>query len=97
MLSLQLLVSVLFPFTFFPLFFRRCGNNPTRVRCVFTTDRHLAARLPQPAEPLWKGESYHHDRVRIAYLSADFRQHATAELIAGLIEDILPIVKRRGQ
>jgi protein O-GlcNAc transferase len=36
--------------------------------------------------PIWHGEVYSHDRIRIAYLSADFHDHATAQLIAGLLE-----------
>jgi protein O-GlcNAc transferase len=36
--------------------------------------------------PTWQGEKYSHDRIRLAYLSADFREHATAYLIAGLLE-----------
>jgi protein O-GlcNAc transferase len=35
---------------------------------------------------LWKGERYSHDKIRIAYLSADFHQHATAYLTAELFE-----------
>jgi len=31
------------------------------------------------------GKPYHHKKIRIAYLSADFRKHATAYLIAGAI------------
>jgi protein O-GlcNAc transferase len=42
----------------------------------------------QPAfPPLWRGEMYSHDRLRVAYLSADFREHATAYLTAGLFEE----------
>jgi protein O-GlcNAc transferase len=41
----------------------------------------------QPFFPkLWRGEIYSHDRIRIAYLSADFHEHATAYLMAGLFE-----------
>jgi protein O-GlcNAc transferase len=41
----------------------------------------------QPAPPpLWRGEIYSHDRIRVAYLSADFREHATSHLAAGLFE-----------
>ena len=41
----------------------------------------------QPAfVPLWRGEIYAHQRIRVAYLSADFREHATAYLAAGLFE-----------
>ena len=36
--------------------------------------------------PLWQGEVWHNDRIRLAYLSADFRRHATAYLLAELIE-----------
>lgn len=36
--------------------------------------------------PVWRGERYDHDRIRVAFLSADFHQHATAYLIAGMIE-----------
>jgi predicted O-linked N-acetylglucosamine transferase (SPINDLY family) len=35
---------------------------------------------------LWRGENYSHDRIRVAYLSADFHEHATAHLMAGLFE-----------
>jgi protein O-GlcNAc transferase len=41
----------------------------------------------QPAyPPLWQGEGYAHDRLRVAYLSADFNEHPTAYLTAGLFE-----------
>lgn len=41
----------------------------------------------QPAPPpLWRGEIFSHDRIRLAYLSADFREHATSHLAAGLFE-----------
>ncbi len=46
--------------------------------------RHLQDR---PAfSPLWRGEAYDHDRIRVAYLSADFYEHATAFLLTGLFE-----------
>jgi protein O-GlcNAc transferase len=35
---------------------------------------------------LRRDETYSHDRIRVAYLSADFREHATAYLAAGLFE-----------
>lgn len=37
-------------------------------------------------QPLWHGEVYSHDRIRIAYLSADFREHATANSLIGIFE-----------
>lgn len=30
------------------------------------------------------GERYSHDRIRIAYVSADFREHAASMLMAGM-------------
>src|ERR1700722_2140356 len=44
-----------------------------------------------PCPPLWQGEIYSedrlpHDRLRVAYLSADFNEHPTAYLTAGLFE-----------
>jgi protein O-GlcNAc transferase len=44
------------------------------------------ARYPQAAHPLWRGERYTHERIRVAYLSADLHDHATAYLMAGLFE-----------
>jgi len=38
------------------------------------------------SEPLWNGESYVHDKIRLAYLSGDFRNHAVAQAIAGVFD-----------
>ena len=45
-----------------------------------------ASRIRQFETPLWRGERYRHDRIRIAYVSADLRDHATAYLMAGIFE-----------
>jgi protein O-GlcNAc transferase len=39
-----------------------------------------------PARPLWTGQRYRHDRIRLAYLSADFREHPVSHLLAGMFE-----------
>ena len=52
---------------------RQCAKIWARDRCP-------------PAPPLWSGERYLHPRIRVAYLSADFRAHATAFLMAGVFE-----------
>jgi protein O-GlcNAc transferase len=39
-----------------------------------------------PASSVWQGPRYRHDRIRIGYMSADFRQHAVSSLIAGMFE-----------
>jgi predicted O-linked N-acetylglucosamine transferase (SPINDLY family) len=38
------------------------------------------------APALWRGERYRHDKIRLAYVSADFHAHATAHLMAGVFE-----------
>jgi protein O-GlcNAc transferase len=48
--------------------------------------RRYVQDQPAPPPPLWRGEIYSHDRIRVAYLSADFREHATSHLAAGLFE-----------
>lgn len=47
---------------------------------------YAADRLPSSGTQLWRGERTSHDRLRIAYLSADFREHPTSHLAAGLFE-----------
>ena len=52
-------------------------------------DLQLAdARLyaPPVPPPMWAGERYGHGRIRIAYLSANFHDHAVAYLMAGVLE-----------
>jgi len=46
----------------------------------------VAEEFPASPRQLWCGERYDHDRIRIAYLSADFREHPVSYLIAGLFE-----------
>ena len=36
--------------------------------------------------PVWRGEIYSHDRIRIDYFSADFRNHPGAQSVVGLFE-----------
>jgi predicted O-linked N-acetylglucosamine transferase (SPINDLY family) len=49
--------------------------------------RNFAAeRIPVRPAPLWNGEIYRHDRIRIAYVSTDLQAHATAFLMAELFE-----------
>ena len=47
---------------------------------------HLRERFPSPFEPIWRGETYNHDKIRVAYVSTDFRNHAVSHLIAGLFK-----------
>jgi predicted O-linked N-acetylglucosamine transferase (SPINDLY family) len=54
-----------------------------QLECSRTWSKHDCP--PSPA-PLWHGERYGHDKIRIAYVSADFRTHAVATLMAGVFE-----------
>jgi protein O-GlcNAc transferase len=49
-------------------------------------ERHAAEKLPRHPAALWQGTRTRRDRIRLAYLSADFHQHATAQLAARLFE-----------
>ena len=46
----------------------------------------VARDFPDPEQPLWGGEIYRHDKIRIAYLSTDLRDHVVADAIAGVFE-----------
>jgi len=51
-------------------------------RCAETYVHRVAPVQP----PLYDGKPYRHDRIRLAYLSADFHQHPTAQLMVELFE-----------
>jgi protein O-GlcNAc transferase len=40
--------------------------------------------IPPSSNTKWRGDRYRHDRVRVAYISADFREHAVTQLMAGV-------------
>jgi len=52
-----------------------------QLRCA----RRNIADMPR-TRPIWGGEAYSHDRIRVAYLSSDFREHAVAYLTVGMFE-----------
>jgi len=45
----------------------------------------VADRFPKQL-PLYKGERYEHDRIRVAYVSGDLRDHPVASLLADVFE-----------
>ena len=47
---------------------------------------YIENKVPLPPRPFWTGQTWRHDKLRIAYLSADFRRHAMAYLMAELFE-----------
>jgi predicted O-linked N-acetylglucosamine transferase (SPINDLY family) len=46
----------------------------------------VTEKCPPSQKPIWRGEHYRHDRIRVAYVSADFHQSATSYLMAGMFE-----------
>jgi predicted O-linked N-acetylglucosamine transferase (SPINDLY family) len=54
-----------------------------QLRCSRT---YVSDRYPPAPAPLRAGRRYRHDRIRVAYVSADFRDHAVSCLTAGLFE-----------
>lgn len=59
---------------------------PTSPEDQMLCAQHYAESLYPPRNSLWTGERYEHDKIRIAYLSSDFHNHATAFLMAGMFE-----------
>ena len=58
-------------------------DNALQLRC---SQNYVRQAGPGPLPKLWNGERYGHDRIRVAYLSADFHQHVTAALTAEMFE-----------
>jgi protein O-GlcNAc transferase len=48
--------------------------------------RFVSRDFRSPAAPLWQGERYHHDKIRIAYMSTDLQDHVVGLLIVGCFE-----------
>ena len=46
----------------------------------------ISDKFPAASQPVWRGERYRHDRIRLAFLSADFRVHPSSFLLAGMFE-----------
>jgi predicted O-linked N-acetylglucosamine transferase (SPINDLY family) len=59
------------------------GDPALQLQCA---RNYRAHRIPALPAPLWNGEHWTHDKIRVAYLSADFKTHATAFLMAELFE-----------
>lgn len=61
-----------------PLMLLNCSDDPALQRKSAEINLAIdlaAAHAPTHPEPLWRGEVYHHDRVRVAYMSSDLREH----------------------
>jgi predicted O-linked N-acetylglucosamine transferase (SPINDLY family) len=71
--------STVNPFTFLGY----CDSPTLQLKCA---QAFIRRAVPHSLKPFWTGELWRHDKLRIAYLSADFREHATAFLMAELFE-----------
>ncbi len=58
-------------------------DNELQLRC---SQNYVRQAGPGPLPPLWTGERYNHDRIRVAYLSADFHSHVTSALTVEMFE-----------
>jgi protein O-GlcNAc transferase len=69
-----------------PLAFLALSDDPADCRkCAEIFGAH---KYPASPNPLWRGEKYHHRRKRVAFLSADFREHPVGYLLIGVIEQL---------
>jgi protein O-GlcNAc transferase len=58
------------------------SSSGDQLRCA----KLLIAQKYPAQPPIWQGERYDHSRIRVAYLSPDFREHALSSLAAGMFE-----------
>jgi protein O-GlcNAc transferase len=68
------------PFSFLSV----SDSGPQQLQCARTYASFLC---PAASEPLWRGKRYGHSRIRIAYVSADFRDHIVSHVMAGIYEN----------
>jgi predicted O-linked N-acetylglucosamine transferase (SPINDLY family) len=61
-----------------------CSGDPAlQLQCA---KNHIENEIPLSPRPFWTGQTWRHDKLRVAYLSADFRNHPMAYLTAELYE-----------
>ena len=74
---------------------RRCAIRPLHLLSVSDSaaDQLVCASafaeliFTSNAAPLWRGERYSHRKIRLAYVSPDFREHPVSYLMAGIFEE----------
>lgn len=67
-----------------PFFFLSLSRRPDEQRECAT--RYAARHYPPVAPTPWRDEPYRHERIRVAYLSSDFREHPISQMIVGVLE-----------
>jgi predicted O-linked N-acetylglucosamine transferase (SPINDLY family) len=71
--------SIVYPFVLLGY----SGDPALQLRCARNSIENMFPSLPPP---FWSGQTWHHDKLWVAYLSADFRSHPVAYLTAELFE-----------
>jgi predicted O-linked N-acetylglucosamine transferase (SPINDLY family) len=67
-----------------PLAFMAISDSPPeQLRCAQIFAAH---RFPEHANPLWRGEPYSHRKIRVGYVSPDFREHPVGHAFCGVVE-----------
>jgi protein O-GlcNAc transferase len=59
------------------------GDAALQLKCAHG---HVRDKISAPPHSSWNGKTRQHEKIRVAYLSADYRRHATAFLMAELFE-----------
>lgn len=59
-------------------------SSEDQLKCARIVSQHS---YPRSTIQLWKGEQYEHKRLRIGYISPDFREHPVGHLFAGVMEN----------
>ena len=67
------------PFSFLSV----ADSAEEQLQCART---HIAHRQAEAMPRLWQGRRYGHERIRLAYLSADFRDHVVMRHVLALFE-----------
>lgn len=66
-----------------PFFHRTVSDSEAE---SLSLTRLFTSEYPPFDTPLWQGERYRHDKIRVAYVSTDFREHVVADAIVGVFE-----------
>ena len=67
-----------------PFGFLAFSDSPAKqLKCA---QAHVESDHPPSSNPLWQGELYRHEKIRVAYVSSDFHVHPTVFLMLRLFE-----------
>lgn len=67
-----------------PLAFMALSDEPPeQLLCAQIFANH---RFPADPKPIWQGEIYRHRKLRVAYVSPDFREHPVGHAFCGVLE-----------